>query len=68
MTTSNNQQQTQAGPIAQQPVKKPSNWKGFSDKKLWDWLGLLIIPVILAVGGFLFTEQQNHTSGLTHFM
>ncbi len=34
-------------------------------KALWDWLQLLIIPVVLAVGGYLFnlavsrTEQQN---------
>lgn len=36
-------------------------------KTLWDWLQLLIIPAVLAVGGYLFnlavshTEQQNTT-------
>jgi hypothetical protein len=40
---------------------------GFAGKTLWDWLQLLIIPAVLAVGGYLFnlavsrTEQQNTT-------
>jgi len=29
-------------------------WMGLSQKTLWDWLQLLIIPVVLAVGGYLF--------------
>ena len=29
-------------------------WTGLSQKTLWDWLQLLIIPAVLAVGGFLF--------------
>ncbi len=38
---------------------------GLRGKTLWDWLQLLIIPAVLAVGGYLFnltmsrTEQQN---------
>jgi len=32
---------------------------GFSDKTLWNWLELLIIPVVLAVGGLLFTVAQD---------
>ncbi len=28
---------------------------GFPGKTLWDWLQLLIIPAVLAVGGYLFT-------------
>src|SRR5690348_4729992 len=28
---------------------------GFKGKTLWDWLQLLIIPVVLALGGYLFT-------------
>jgi uncharacterized protein YjbI with pentapeptide repeats len=28
-------------------------------KTLWDWLGLLIVPLVLAVGGFVFTIQQD---------
>lgn len=48
-------------------------WTGFSDavhqetnaqearraKTLWDWLGLLIIPAVLAVGGLLFSLAQD---------
>jgi uncharacterized protein YjbI with pentapeptide repeats len=29
-------------------------WTGFFNKTLWDWLQLLIIPAVLAVGGYLF--------------
>jgi uncharacterized protein YjbI with pentapeptide repeats len=71
MATSNNAQQSQPGPIArqltkiqangQQPPTKKSKW-GLSDKTFWDWLQLLIIPLILAVGGFWFNAQQNQTS------
>jgi uncharacterized protein YjbI with pentapeptide repeats len=30
------------------------------DKTLWDWLKLLIVPVVLALGGYLFTRSENH--------
>jgi hypothetical protein len=30
------------------------NWTGFGQKTLWDWMQLLIVPVVLAVGAFLF--------------
>jgi hypothetical protein len=29
------------------------------DKTLWDWLNLLIVPVVLALGGYLFTRSEN---------
>src|SRR5207249_3544489 len=42
------------------------DWTGFngdnkSGKTLWDWLQLLIVPVVLAVGGYLFnfTVSRN---------
>ena len=31
----------------------------FHKRTLWDWLGLLIVPVVLAVGGYLFTRSEN---------
>jgi hypothetical protein len=34
-------------------------WMGFSDKPLWDWLQLLIVPVVLTVGGLWFASQQE---------
>jgi len=40
---------------------------GFTGKPLWDWMQLLIIPLVIAIGGYLFnmavsrTEQQNTT-------
>jgi hypothetical protein len=29
------------------------------DIRLWDWLDLLIIPIVLALGGYLFTRSEN---------
>jgi uncharacterized protein YjbI with pentapeptide repeats len=29
---------------------------------LWDWLKLLIIPAVLAVGGYLFTRSENRAT------
>jgi uncharacterized protein YjbI with pentapeptide repeats len=40
-------------------------WVGVVDfrdatyKTLWDWLKLLIVPAVLAVGGYLFTQSEN---------
>ena len=33
----------------------------FKGKTLWDWLQLLIIPVVLALGGYLFTYTTGRT-------
>ena len=32
------------------------------DVTLWDWLDLLIIPLVLAIGGFLFTRSENRAT------
>jgi uncharacterized protein YjbI with pentapeptide repeats len=32
------------------------------DKPLWEWLGLLIVPVVLAIGGYLFNSSQNQAT------
>jgi uncharacterized protein YjbI with pentapeptide repeats len=32
------------------------------DRTLWDWLGLLIVPLVLAVGGYLFNSSQNQAT------
>jgi hypothetical protein len=29
------------------------------DKTLWEWLKLLVVPAVLAVGGYLFTRSEN---------
>src|SRR5215208_850187 len=34
-------------------------WTGFPKQKLWDWLDLLIVPIVLAIGGYLFNRQQR---------
>lgn len=37
------------------------NWQytGFGPKTIWDWLELLIIPVVLAIGGYMFTRADK---------
>jgi hypothetical protein len=37
-------------------------WTGLStpkDRTFWDWLDLLIVPSVLAIGGYLFTRSEN---------
>jgi uncharacterized protein YjbI with pentapeptide repeats len=34
-------------------------WTGFGNKTIWDWLQLLIVPLMLAALGFWFTAQQD---------
>jgi uncharacterized protein YjbI with pentapeptide repeats len=31
-------------------------------KTLWDWLDLLIVPIVLAIGGYLFTRSESHST------
>ncbi len=37
---------------------------GFLNKTLWDWLQLLIIPVVLAVAGFWFNHRERKAAEL----
>jgi hypothetical protein len=47
-------------------------WTGFGQtevqgdvkpaKTLWDWLKLLVVPAVLAVGGYLFTRSENRAT------
>lgn len=42
------------------PPKVNSDWTVIpTSKTLWDWLGLLLVPGVLAVGGYLFTQAEN---------
>jgi len=34
-------------------------WTGLPNKTLWDWLNLLIVPAVLALGGYFFTRSEN---------
>ena len=34
-------------------------WTGLPNRTLWDWLRLLIVPAVLAIGGYLFTRSEN---------
>jgi hypothetical protein len=47
-----------------EPEKRPWRsklweWTGLGDKTLWDWLQLLIVPIVLAAAGFWFSDQQD---------
>ena len=35
------------------------DWTGFGDKTAWDWMQLLIVPVVLGVGALLFNLSLN---------
>ncbi len=35
------------------------SWTGFQQKTLWDWLELLIIPVVISFGAFLLNQNQK---------
>jgi hypothetical protein len=37
-------------------------WTGLPKQTLWDWLDLLIVPAVLAVGGYLFTRSENQST------
>jgi uncharacterized protein YjbI with pentapeptide repeats len=37
-------------------------WTGFATKTLWDWLQLLFVPILLAIGGAWFTNRQTRES------
>lgn len=34
-------------------------WTGLGEKKLWDWLELLIVPAVLAIGAFCLEKQAD---------
>jgi uncharacterized protein YjbI with pentapeptide repeats len=60
-------QETQQQPEEEAPeVQRPKTRRerirertGFGDKTAWDWLQLLIVPLILVVGGYLLNSQQT---------
>lgn len=35
------------------------SWSGFLSKTVWDWLQLLVIPAMLAIGGFWLNQVQK---------
>jgi uncharacterized protein YjbI with pentapeptide repeats len=47
-------------------TQKSKSWalKEVGGKPLWDWLQLLIVPLVLAVAGFWFTAQQDNRQQL----
>jgi hypothetical protein len=34
-------------------------YDNFHERTLWDWLDLLIVPAVLALGGYLFTRSES---------
>jgi hypothetical protein len=56
------QQPGEEAPEVQQPKTRREKIRertGFGDKTVWDWLQLLIVPLILVVGGYLLNSQQT---------
>jgi hypothetical protein len=45
--------------------RKLWEWTKFGEKGLWDWLGLLIIPIVLALGGFWLSQAQDERQRAT---
>jgi hypothetical protein len=37
-------------------------WTGFQGKTLWNWMQLLLVPIILALGGLFFTQMERLNS------
>src|SRR5436309_846716 len=37
-------------------------WIGFSDKTLWDIVGIIAIPVVIAIASMQFNAQQSEIS------
>jgi len=51
-------------PPKEEPQKKSRRrklweWTSFGEKSGWDWMELLIIPLVLALGGLLFSLAQD---------
>jgi uncharacterized protein YjbI with pentapeptide repeats len=42
-----------------------NNWTGFLGKTLWDWLGLLIIPLMLSLIAYWFSKRERENSERT---
>lgn len=38
-----------------------ANRSGFDTKTLWDWMDLLVVPFVIAIGGLLFNLSQRKT-------
>jgi hypothetical protein len=34
-------------------------WTGLAKRTFWDWLSLLIVPIVLALGGYLFNRSES---------
>jgi uncharacterized protein YjbI with pentapeptide repeats len=49
------------GQESSKQTPRPGLWArtGFRGKSAWDWLELLIVPVVLATAGFWFSVQQD---------
>ena len=36
-----------------------ANWTGFEKRALWNWMELLVVPVVLAVGAYFFSRTER---------
>jgi hypothetical protein len=49
-------------PTPQPDKSKPWTLREFGGKPVWDWMQLLIVPLVLAIIGLLFEMQQAGAS------
>jgi hypothetical protein len=45
--------------FAEAYLDKPDHLEYRPVKTVWDWLGLLVIPVLLAIAGYVFTHRRE---------
>src|SRR5690348_10747256 len=43
------------------PKPASPTWLGLQDKTLWDWLSLLLVPLLIGLGTIWVTAQQTTT-------
>jgi uncharacterized protein YjbI with pentapeptide repeats len=36
-------------------------WSGFTGKTIWDWLDLLVVPIVLGVGAYLLNRSERES-------
>ncbi|GHO90921.1 hypothetical protein KSF_009690 [Reticulibacter mediterranei] len=42
--------------------REKSDWIGLRGKTLWDWVSVLLLPLMIAAGSIWFSNQQSETS------
>lgn len=65
-TTTQTASASQQANSNQQQKKSRFGWTGFADKTLWDWISVLLIPLMVGIGTIVLMNQQNVLSQEQH--